>query len=253
MKWSSLEVGGGTVEVIDTNAVQLSIPARPHGYTDAQIDDTSGLARKTFVWRPPARLELEARVSPEAPQGTFGFGFWNDPFSFSLGMQGAARRLPVPPQAIWFFYGSPPNDIQLTPMGGNAGWKAMSLRSPRLPGLVTLPLAAIGVGLAQLRASRHLIMRATQQAVRVHERLLSHNIEQWHKYRIDWEAEIARFYVDDDEVLQAPYPSSSPLGFVAWIDNQYAVASPDGGFRFGVIPSRVAQTLQLKGLKIGKV
>jgi hypothetical protein len=38
-------------------------------------------------------------------------------------------------------------------------------------------------------------------------------------------------------VLVAPDPPPGPLGFVAWIDNQYAVATPRGSLRFGTLAS----------------
>jgi hypothetical protein len=37
---------------------------------------------------------------------------------------------------------------------------------------------------------------------------------------------------------------------VAWIDNQYAVASPDGGFRFGVLPLAEEQWLEIRDLEV---
>jgi beta-glucanase (GH16 family) len=93
-------------------------------------------------------------------------------------------------------------------------------------------------------------MRLAQKVVRVSEVRLGHSISQWHTYKISWGELMVRFYVDDAEVLAANHPPIGPLGFVAWIDNQYAIASPDGGVRFGVIPTVQAQTLELKELKI---
>jgi hypothetical protein len=37
---------------------------------------------------------------------------------------------------------------------------------------------------------------------------------------------------------------------VTWIDNQYAVASPEKGFRFGVIPTSREQWLEISDLEI---
>jgi hypothetical protein len=250
MEFRALELGGGVVDTGDPGNFHLTIPGKPQGYADAQIDDSQGLARKHFKWAPPATMKVHARATPDAPNGTFGFGFWNDPFSISLGMQGAARRLPVPPQTIWFFYGSPPNDIQLTPDGGGAGWKAMTIRSPQLPGYLTLPPAIFAVGLAQLRLFRRMVMRAAQGMVQVSEVQLPHRSHEWHAYEISWEKTLVRFFVDEVEVLVAYHPPDGPLSFVAWIDNQYAVASPDGGFRFGVVPTEGAQILELSELSV---
>jgi hypothetical protein len=37
---------------------------------------------------------------------------------------------------------------------------------------------------------------------------------------------------------------------VVWIDNQYAIASPEKGFRFGVIPTGHQQWLEISDLEI---
>ena len=39
------------------------------------------------------------------------------------------------------------------------------------------------------------------------------------------------------EVFRAPNPPAGPLGFVAWIDNQYAIATPRGQLHFGTLNS----------------
>ncbi len=249
MKWHRLTLGGGSVRQ-EGDAIHLTIPAKSRGYADAQIDDTQSQPRSLFRWKPPVLMKLKARATPGRPLGTLGFGFWNDPFSISLGMRGAARRLPVPPQALWFFYGSPPNDIRLTKDGDGSGWKAMSIHSPRLPGTLTLMPAVVGIGLAQLRLFRRIIMSMALRVIKVHETQLQYNLDEWHSYEITWKSQCASFTVDGTPVLVADLPPKAPLGFVAWIDNQYAVASPQGGFRFGFIPTEGIQTLELLDLQL---
>ena len=250
MDWDKLEIGGGTARTLDQDGICLHLPITLRGYTDAQIDDTHHRHRNDFLWIPPLHFHVQARSSPETPQGTLGFGFWNDPFTLSLGQAGAARRLPAPPQALWYFYGSDPNDIQLTASSVSSGWKAMVLRSPRLSSLLTLPLGIVGVGLAQLPIFRGAIMRIAQRVICADEALLALEISDWHTYEIYWEMDSARFLVDGVEVLSSLCAPSGPLGFVAWIDNQYAVVSPGGGFRFGVLPTEHDQRLELRALKI---
>jgi hypothetical protein len=111
--------------------VTLRLPPAS-GYADSQLDDTQGRARRLFRWRPPLRFSVRARTSIPDPRGTFGFGFWNDPFSLSLGMGGAARKLPAAPQCAWFFYGSPPHDLPLAEGVPGSGWKAQTLSFTRL-------------------------------------------------------------------------------------------------------------------------
>jgi hypothetical protein len=51
-------------------------------------------------------------------------------------------------------------------------------------------------------------------------------------------------------VHSAVDPPTGPLGFVAWIDNQFAVASPEGGFRFGTLATQEEQWLEIENLSL---
>lgn len=228
----------------------LEIPAIDRGYADAQVDDYAGLRRRNFPWRPPLRMSLSARASSAQPLGTLGFGFWNDPFTFSLGQGGAVRRLPAAPQALWFFYGSPPNDMRFIPEMPANGWKASSLRSPAVPSLLLAPAAGLAAGLAQIGFLRRPVMQAALGTVEASEAMVEARLDDWRRYELTWDEHLARFRVEDEEILVSPAPPSGPLGFVAWIDNQYAIASPEGGFRFGVLPTNSPQWLEIQDLKI---
>jgi hypothetical protein len=250
MKWRALEIGGGLVTTAEVDGIRLTLPCISRGYADAQIDDTQGFARRDFRWNPPLHLQLIARSQSQSPLGTLGFGFWNDPFTLSLGIGGSTRRFPSPPRTIWYFYGSKPNDIQLTATSIGAGWKAMLLQSPELPGFLTLPIAGTAIALAQLPFLRRVMMRTAQKHVHASEEQLDLKLSDWHRYEIIWEESASEFIVDGQPILSATFSPKGPLGFVAWIDNQYAIASPVGGFRFGVLETKQEQVLEIKGLRI---
>jgi hypothetical protein len=247
---ATYEIGGGHVEGGDGDRIRLTLPPTARGYADAQIDDTQPLARTEFPWRPPLRLKLRARVSQQKPPGTFGFGFWNDPFSFSLGQGGAARRFPASPRACWFFYASPPSELALEAGAPPSGWEAMALDTPSIPPALLALLAGGAIVLAQVPFLRQPVMTAALKRVRAHERELQIAADEWHSYQLDWSPDSATFWVDDEKTLEAPSAPPGPLGFVAWIDNQYAVASPKGGFRFGVMPTEREMWLELERLTI---
>jgi hypothetical protein len=244
-----VEISGGRVST-SGGRIRLELPAIDRGYADAQVDDYAGLRRREFPWLPPLRMTLSARASSAHPLGTLGFGFWNDPFSFSLGQGGAARRLPAPPQALWFFYGSPPNDMHFLREMPAHGWKASSLRSPAVPPLLLAPAAGVATALAQIGFLRRPVMQAALGTVAASEAVVEAPLDVWQRYELTWDAHQARFRVEDEEILVAPAPPSGPLGFVAWIDNQFAIASPKGGFRFGVLPTHSPQWLEIEALKI---
>ena len=242
--------GGGQIKKERPSRVRMEIPPVPEGYTDAQLDDTQRLHRSKFKWNPPTHLSLRMRARPARPLGTLGFGFWNDPFTLSLGQGGAVRQFPAPPQAIWFFYGSKPNDFAFHSDSPGHGWRAMCLRTPRFPSFVLLPGAALAMLFSRIPLLRKPVMQAVLRQVYVAEALLQISLMEWHTYEIHWEPEQVKFLVDGVQILKAASPPRVPLGFVAWIDNQYAVASPQSGFRFGTFPSSEDQWMETEDFSL---
>ncbi len=243
-------LGGGQVLPVDGGGFRLELPALPRGYADAQVDDCKGRRRSAFAWAPPIRLTLRARASHPAPPGTLGFGFWNDPFGLSLGGAGGLQKLPAAPQAAWFFNGAPPNDLSFVRGGGGAGWKAVSLRAPTLPSMLFVPGAALAFLAGNAPLLRKWVVRAVQTAVTASEAELTAPLDEWHTYQLDWSASGVRFNVDEATVLDSSVAPRGPLGFVAWIDNQFAVLSERAGIRFGVVPTTAPAWLEIADLEI---
>ncbi|HSB89842.1 MAG TPA: family 16 glycosylhydrolase, partial [Anaerolineales bacterium] len=82
------------------------------------------------------------------------------------------------------------------------------------------------------------------------ETRLDVDLSDWHTYDLVWNATNAEFLVDGEVVLRANQPPDPPLGFVVWIDNQFAVLSRRDGVRFGVLPSTETQWLELAELRL---
>jgi hypothetical protein len=89
-----------------------------------------------------------------------------------------------------------------------------------------------------------------QTAVAAAEADLSVPLTEWHTYQLHWETARVRFEVDGVPVLDAPVTPRGPLGFVAWIDNQFAVLSERAGIRFGVVPTTAPAWLEIADLEI---
>jgi hypothetical protein len=168
----------------------------------------------------------------------------------TFGQAGAARKLPVPPRAVWFFFGSPPNDMALSPPNPGWGWKAQSLEAPAVPGWLLAAPALLAYLTTRLPLLRRLVMRTALRVVDCEERILEADLDAWHTYEIRWRTDGVTFLVDGANKLESPISPPGPLGFVTWIDNQYAIASPAGGLRFGVIPTQFEQSLDIRGLAV---
>ena len=72
----------------------------------------------------------------------------------------------------------------------------------------------------------------------------------WHSYEIDWVDEGSSFKVDGREVLRCTSSPRGPLGFVMWLDNQYAVVTPWGRFGHGLLEVRGEQWMEVRSLSI---
>jgi hypothetical protein len=239
--WTLTRFGGGQTLSRD-GALRLSLPAASgEAYHDAQLSDYS--ARDGFRWRPPARMSLRAWATG-LHVGTAGFGFWNHPFG--PGMRGL--RLP---QAVWFFFSTPPNDMRLALDVPGAGWKAATLDAARWPFLALLPAAPLGMLLMRVPALYRRLWPIGQAAIGVSERLLDAAVlDRPRTYTLDWRVDGIRFAVDGEVVHQAATGPRGPLGFIAWIDNQYAVVTPQGHFGWGVSPVQQAQTLVIEWVRV---
>jgi hypothetical protein len=241
-----VEVGEGVVEVGADHAKLCLMGASSRRYSDAQLDDTRGLARSHYRWRPPLHLSLHARFSHDVDElgGTAGFGFWNVPLG-----PGPAR-LPALPRAIWFFFGSPPHHVPLALGVAGSGWKGSCLDAGRTAALVWAPVAPLALLAMQSHSLYHRLWPRIQRALGISEAEVRVDMGEWHSYELDWGLEQADFRVDGQSILRASTCPRGPLGFVAWIDNQYAIASPRGRFGWGMVDVSRAQWLEIAGLAI---
>jgi hypothetical protein len=217
-------------------------------YSDAQIDDTQGLRRGDFHWRPPVTLTVRARFSHGAGDliGTAGFGFWNDPFLMTGG------RLPALPQAVWFFYASPPSDMALALGVPGRGWKAATIDAIRLPFFLLAPTAPLAIPLMNIPALRRALWPIGQRAIGVNEALIDMAMTDWHTYQLQWEAKRVIFEVDGREVLNSGSAPRGPLGFVMWIDNQAMIATPAGRFGWRALAVKQRQWMEIAEFQISE-
>jgi hypothetical protein len=245
---------GAEVAQIAPGAWHFQIPAGPKGqYRLAQLEDYDSLARRSFPWRAPVALTCQARSSSsQALPGTWGFGLWNDPFSFSLGFGGGTRKLPALPNAAWFFFASPPNYLSFRddiPAQGNL---AATFSAPQWsPAL--LGLAAPGLPLLALRPVARLFRRIGRRIIHQDAVHFDINLQDWHTYRLEWQPYQVRFRVDDGTVYETPVAPRAPLGLVMWVDNQYAALPPDGRLKFGSLRNPEPAWIELKDININNL
>lgn len=243
-RWIVTEVGRGTVTE-SNGSLMLRVAGGYSGYSNAQITDyADGAGRLGFAWTPPLKLTVTAYAVGD-PRGTAGFGFWNHPFSPDM------RGLPRLPRAIWWFFGSPPNDMRLAEGVPGHGWKAATIDATRPAALALAPFALPAVLVMRIPAIYVRLWRVIQRRLRISEKLLDPTLpRERHTYMLDWRADGAAFAVDGQIVHETPYAPRGHCGFVAWIDNQYAVVTPQGRFGFGIVPVERDQTLVLEDIVI---
>jgi len=241
-RWTRWLQDTGRLESSDSTVRLVTQDARAGEYSDAQLDDYHSLSRRRWPWRPPLKMNVRARTSHSALIGTAGFGFWNDPFTLS----GMVTALP---EAVWFFYASPPSNMALAPGVPGWGWKAAIVNTTFTSALLSSVPTALAILWTRLRGGT-IAEQWIHRISGAHEALLHLDWTEWHTYELDWQREVATFYVDGNQVLCAPHPPHGPLGFVTWVDNQFAVATPRGDFRFGTLDAPGKQWIELDWIQI---
>lgn len=238
--------GSGTARQAESHYSLGITPDGSRNYHNGQVCDyvarDGDQARMQFMLRPPLTIRLRAQAFAEGDQlvGTAGFGLWNHPFSPD------ARRMPRLPRAAWFFFGAPPNDMRLAHGQPGSGFKAavIDALNPRALALApfTLP-AALLMGSPRLYDA---FFPRIQRALKIAQTPLDEGLLfQPHTYTLTWLPDRVTCAIDEHIVLDTPFSPGGPLGFVAWIDNQYAVVHPQGRFGFGITPLRQPQALEL--------
>lgn len=227
----------GQIENLSPSHWRLATAAGPAGeYRLAQLDDYSRLRRNQFPCQPPCTLTLRARASEKNLTGTWGFGFWNDPFGAGLA-QGGTRLLPALPQAAWFFFASDENHLSFREGLPAAGPLAGVFHSTRLPVWPFLPFGLAAPLLLSTSVSR-LARRAAASIINEQSVSLDGDVTLWHEYHIDWQLDSVRFYVDERVVLESGISPRGPLGLVIWLDNQFAAWRPDGRLNYGTLETK---------------
>lgn len=240
-RWQRYVVGNGALEPTAYSLRFVNTDTSSQEYTNAQIDDYQGLPRRRFPWRPPRTLTVRARFSHPAGtlSGTAGFGFWNDPFM----MTGA--RLPTLPRVLWFFYASPPSNMKLGLDAPGYGWKVATIDAMRWSFLLLAPAAPVAIPLMNIPWLYHTLWPIGQRAIGVCEALVNVDMTAWHTYVVEWGTETTHFGVDGQSILHCATSPGGPLGFVMWLDNQYAVVTPWGRFGYGWLDAPGRQWMEV--------
>jgi hypothetical protein len=229
----------------DESSVRLQIESGPSGqYRISQVDDYSRIPRSKLLYYPPISLTLQARVSAGGLPGTWGFGFWNDPFALGIGIKGSGLRLPALPETAWFFFGSPRNDLSVSSVTPANGLMASVFSSTRVPSAL-LPLGLPVLSFLGIKPAARMIRRLAARFIHDEFVRLDVYVTKWHTYRVDWLEDSVIFRVDGDIVLESKRSPRAPLGLVIWIDNQYAAFSADGAIHFGTEQNQTPAWLEI--------
>jgi hypothetical protein len=241
-----------SVTAVEESTWVLQIPAHPdRRYYLAQLDDHSRRRRKNYYWKPPLTLSLQARASTKNIPGTWGFGFWNDPFGFLLDYGGIATYLPALPATVWFFHASPQNYLTFRDDLPANGFLAASFKPRKVsPALLTLasPIMALALTPWTSRVVRSLLRRFVQQDTST----ISTDVSNWHTYELDWRADLVCFQVDGKVILKTQVSPPGPLALVIWVDNQYAALPPGGRLRYGTLPNPSPVSLQVRNIELSQ-
>lgn len=216
------------------------------GYANAQLDDYRVDRRNEFRWRANVEMTVRARFShgADAMTGTAGFGFWNAPVGIGV------RSLPKLPAAAWFFFAGPNSNIAAVQGVPGHGWKAASMDASNAAFVALLPAVPVAMPLMRVRTLYRMLWPVAQGVMRADECILPHHMDEWHEYKLTWTRESVRYLIDGQVVHVCDNPPRARMGFAAWIDNQYMVATPQGEFGQGSVAVGRARSLELADLRL---
>ena len=235
---------------LGANSWRLEIAASPRRfYRLAQLDDYTRLPRSEFRWKPPVTLRLQARVSSQNLPGTWGFGIWNDPFSFLLGSDRQMKRFPTLPDAAWFFHASPQNYLSFRDDLAACGFLAATFSSRKVP-TALLALASPVLGLTLLPWTAQLVRRVLRRQVRQTSSSIDLDVTGWHTYTLEWEDGQVRFSQEGIKLLRTDIAPHPPLSLVIWIDNQYAALPPRGRLKYGTLPNPEPAWMEVRQIEV---
>jgi hypothetical protein len=236
----------------DKSLKTLEISAGKKGsYRVSQMDDYSGRPRRKYLHSPPLSITLQVRVSDNSLPGTWGFGFWNDPFALGIGVKGSGLHLPALPEAAWFFYGSAKNDLSFRSEEPKNGLLASVFTSTPIPSIL-LPFGLLALPLLASKSTARWLRRFASRFIK--EDSVRCNIDDtiWHEYRVQWLENKVEFSIDSEVVLYSSISPRPPLGLVVWIDNQYAAFSVDGSVHFGTEENPSPAWIEIKNIEIAE-
>ncbi|NTV63627.1 MAG: hypothetical protein HGA65_08840 [Oscillochloris sp.] len=239
--WGIYLAGAGRVMSAGVGLRMATSGVTAQAYSDAQVHDY-GLRGLRLPRRPPLTIKLRARFShPEGGiRGTAGFGLWNYP----------NLAHPVMPQTLWFFYASAPSNMDLALGVPGWGWKAAAMDTGRPQALALIPCAPLAVPLMRSYVGYRLLWPPIQRGVALSEARLSSTMDDWHHYAIVWGQRHSALYVDGQAVLEGITSPRGPLCFVAWVDNQYLVVTPQGRLAWGLLAAPAEQWLEIADLQL---
>lgn len=247
--WHTMEIGQGQVR-LENKTLVCRVPSHNnHQYHNAQLDDYVHLKRSDYPWTPPIEMTVRAWTSHPKEEliGTAGFGFWNHPF-----MPGGG--LPRLPRAVWFFFASPPSKMALAYGIEGRGWKAATFDAITLPFFLLAPFTPIGFLLMRIPFLYQRLWPFAQRAIKVSEAQLDDiDISEPHTYKLQWRKDGVQFFVDNELIHRSAHSPKGSLGFVAWLDNQYAVVTPQGQLGLGFLERPNDQFLVLDNLSIKSI
>jgi len=241
---------GSKVTYLSPDCWRLEIPPGEGGsYRWAQLDDYQKLPRKKFLWEPPVTIKLSARVSQNHHSGTWGFGFWNDPFNMSLGLGGTSRRLPAFPNTAWFFFASSENYLSIQDHLPANGMLAVTFSSPTISPLLFAP-ASLALPLAFTRSTARLMRKLLRFFIKEDSISMQGDWTVLHDFELIWEPQRVCFCLDGKRCMETQVAPKGKLGAVIWIDNQFACFPPSGALKTGTLQTVTPGWLEVKNVSI---
>jgi hypothetical protein len=157
------------------------------------------------------------------------------------------RPFPALPNAAWFFFASPENYLSFRTDKKPFGFLAATFHSPRIPSLLLTPLLVL-LPMLYYQVTAKWARQKMSQVIIEDSKLLDVDATDWHDYKMQWEMNKVLFEIDGKKVFGTSVSPAGPLGFVFWIDNQFASFAPSGRISAGFLENPVPAWVEIENL-----
>jgi hypothetical protein len=104
--------------------------------------------------------------------------------------------------------------------------------------------------LLALRPTARLLRKLARRWISQDSTTINVNVTQWHHYKMILDHDVVTYELDGHNIWKTSITPRGALGFLVWVDNQYAALPPDGKLSYGTLENTEPTWIEVMDLCI---